>query len=584
MKVKNINNSEYSDVIKQVLSNRGIEKSDFKYYLEPSKDLMPNYKLLDNIYIGIDLLNRHVKNRSNIGIIVDSDFDGLTSTAIFYKFLINYCNVEQDLINLILPRRKSHGINMEDVTCVLSEGDLLIVPDAGSSDFEQHEELNSKSISCLVVDHHLAPQKDTPAIIINNQLSDYFPNKALTGSAMSYLFCKGYLNENNCDDPTDLQDLAAMGLIADRADFSQDLGAYFMMRSGLKSENINSKLLKKVVEKNGNLEENTDLNAKDIGFNVAPIFNSVFRMGKVEELEQVIHGICEFDYELYNKRKKMNQSIVEEAYLRAMSVKRRQKKQEDEIMEKIKAHIKDKGSDKYKILIVNSTGIVKDSGMNGLVAMKLVREYNRPVLMVTQVGDKFKGSARNLNNSPIEDLNRFLSDTGYFTCRGHANAFGVEFNSEYALNIQQELEAKLIDVDLDNVQYEVDFEWSNHIDIPTIHQLAEYKNMWCNGIDEPLIYLKDIYIKKEDFNFIGKTGNTLKLNIQGVDLIKFRISEDEKREIAMADSTSYINLIATASVNTYKGINTPQLMIEDFNLIPAKDRLDTHISLNELPF
>lgn len=51
MKVKNINNSEYSDVIKQVLSNRGIEKSNFKYYLEPSKDLMPNYKLLDNIYI-----------------------------------------------------------------------------------------------------------------------------------------------------------------------------------------------------------------------------------------------------------------------------------------------------------------------------------------------------------------------------------------------------------------------------------------------------------------------------------------------------------------------------------------------------
>ncbi|MDT0700389.1 DHH family phosphoesterase [Staphylococcus chromogenes] len=584
MKVKCINNSKSSNAIEQVLSNRKIDESKFKYYLEPNHNLMPNYKLLDNIYKGIELLKRHVRNKSNIGIIVDSDFDGLTSTAIFYKFLINYCNIDKDLIKLILPRRKSHGINMEDVLDVLSEGDLLIVPDAGSSDFEQHEELQTKSIACLIVDHHLAPKKETSAVIINNQLSDLFPNKALTGSAMSYLFCKGYLNENNCDDPVDLLDLAAMGLVADRADFSKDLGAYYMMRLGLKSSNINSKLLKKVIEKNGNLEENTDLNAKDIGFNVAPIFNSVFRMGKPDELEQVIHGICEFDYELYNSRKKANQSIIEEAYLRAMSVKRRQKKQEDEIMEKIQTHIKEKNSDKYKILIVNSTGIVKDSGMNGLVAMKLVREYNKPVLMVTQVGDKFKGSARNLNNSPIEDLNKFLSDTGYFICRGHANAFGVEFNLEDALTIQQELETKLVDVDIDDVEYEVDFEWSNFIDIPVIHDLASHKNMWCNGLDEPLIYIKNIYTKKDDFKFIGKTGNTLKLSIQGVDFIKFRINEDEKREIAMSEDTSYLSLVCTASVNTYRGMNIPQLMIEDFTLVPAKERIMSSISLDELPF
>lgn len=585
MKVHTYDNDPSSSVIEQVLNNRNISKDEYKLYINPTDDLMPDYTKLDNIYLGINLLEKAVGHETtNIGILVDSDYDGLTSSAIFYKFLVNYLNVDEDRIKLIMPRGKSHGINIEDVLSVLGNNDLLITPDSSSSDFEEHKQLYDLGINVLVVDHHLAPKLETPAVVINNQLSVNFPNKALTGSAMSYLFCKAYENEKGNIDPEDLLDLAAMGLIADRADFSTDLGAYYMMRKGLRKENIHSKLLKKVIEKNGNLEENTDLNAKDIGFNVAPIFNAIFRMGQPNELEQVIHGICEFDYELYNSRKKMNQHIVEEAYLRAMAVKRRQKKQEDEVMDKIQAHIKEKGSDKYKILIVNSTDIVTESGINGLVAMKLVREYNRPVLMVKQVGGKFKGSARNLSNSPIENLNEFLTSTGYFTCKGHANAFGVEFDIENAMDILDMLEKELADVDFNDIEYTADFTWNNFIDSKAIHELSDYKDMWCNGIDEPLIHLKGIYMNKKDFKLIGKTGNTLKLSVQGIDCVKFRITEDEKREIAMADDTIYVEMVCTASVNTYKGMNTPQLLIEDFELTSAKEIVKQHISIDSLPF
>lgn len=145
-------------------------------------------------------------------------------------------------------------------------------------------------------------------------------------------------------------------------------------------------MLKMIINKSSNLEQGVDLNAKDIGFNVAPTINAVFRMGTQDELTQVIHGMCEFDYTIHNKRKKMDLHISEEAYLRAMAVKRRQKKQENEVLDKIKERIKEKGSDKHKILIVNSTGIVENNGLNGLIAMKLAREYGRPVLMVKRIG------------------------------------------------------------------------------------------------------------------------------------------------------------------------------------------------------
>lgn len=565
-----------------VLKNRGINEEDIEKYLNPTEDLMPNWQKLDDINEGISLLKRHVEYGSKIGIQVDADYDGITSSSIIYKYLVQHLNY--DNVSVIAPEGKSHGILLDETYKVLSNGDLLITPDAASSDFIQHKELYSNGIDVLVIDHHLAPKEETPAIIINNQLSDNFPNKALTGSAMTYLFCLAYSEVNELELPTDLKDLSATGMVADRADFSKDLGAYYMMRSGLKKENIKSKMLQKVIEKNNNLEFTRDLNAKDIGFNVAPIFNSVFRMGKPEELEQVIHGMCEFDYTLYNKRKKMEQHIIDEAYLRAQAVKRRQKKQEDEVMEKIIDRIETMGSDNHKILIVNSTDIIQDNGLNGLVAMKLVREYKRPVLMVKVVGDELKGSARNLNNSPIESLNDFLTSTGKFVCKGHDNAFGVSFKLEDAMTIQSELDELLKDVNFEDIEYEADFRWNGYVDVDTINELGNNIDLWCNGIDEPLIHIQDKLIQKKNINFIGKTGRTMKLDIQGVDCLKFNVTESQKHEIATSSDLISIDLICTASINSYMGRNTPQLMIEDFEIKNADDYAIKHLSIDSFPF
>ncbi|MGW7988095.1 hypothetical protein [Staphylococcus shinii] len=174
-------------------------------------------------------------------------------------------------------------------------------------------------------------------------------------------------------------------------------------------------------------------------------------------------------------------------------------------MERIKEKIKDKSSDKHKILIVNTSEIIEHNGLNGLVAMKLAREYNRPVLMVKLIGDKLKSSAGNINNSPVEDLNKLLTNTGKFICRGHANAFGVEFNVADAKDIFNILEAELINVNFEDVEYEVDFQWTNVLNPTVIHNLGLSKDIWCNGIDELLIHLKDIVVRKENLKLIGST-------------------------------------------------------------------------------
>ncbi|MEB6236447.1 hypothetical protein [Staphylococcus gallinarum] len=57
------------------------------------------------------------------------------------------------------------------------------------------------------------------------------------------------------------------------------------------------------------------------------------------------------------------------------------------------------------------------------------------------------------------------------------------------------IEAELVDIDFSNVEYEVDFQWENYLDVEVLNKLGLNKDMWCNGIDKPLIYLKNFVVR-----------------------------------------------------------------------------------------
>jgi len=58
--------------------------------------------------------------------------------------------------------------------------ELIIVPDAGSNDYDAHLALKGQGKDIIILDHHLADKVSEYAIVINNQLSDY-SNKDFSG-------------------------------------------------------------------------------------------------------------------------------------------------------------------------------------------------------------------------------------------------------------------------------------------------------------------------------------------------------------------------------------------------------------------
>lgn len=57
---------------------------------------------IKNVDKGIELFISELDKGSNIGILVDTDVDGYTSSALMYLFLINECQVPKEKITLFL--------------------------------------------------------------------------------------------------------------------------------------------------------------------------------------------------------------------------------------------------------------------------------------------------------------------------------------------------------------------------------------------------------------------------------------------------------------------------------------------------
>ena len=81
---------EYTnELIKSILKNRGIEEKDYEDFLNPSiRKYMPDPLILKDMDKAVKVIADAILKNKKICIYGDYDVDGITSTAIFVKYLI----------------------------------------------------------------------------------------------------------------------------------------------------------------------------------------------------------------------------------------------------------------------------------------------------------------------------------------------------------------------------------------------------------------------------------------------------------------------------------------------------------------
>ena len=556
-----------------ILLNRGIE--NWKQYLNLSEDCTHDFNLLDNIDKAVGCFINHIEKKSRIHIIVDSDVDGYTSASMVYRYIKH---LGEDInVTYSLHTKKQHGIS-EDVE-IPKDCELLIIPDAGSNDIEQCKELVEKGIDVIILDHHICDKENDFAIVVNNQMCDY-PNKNFCGAGIVYKFLKAIDDELWEDYADKMLDIVALGNISDVMDMRECETRYYV---DLGLSKIRSKLFKALIEKQS-YSMNGVVNITSVQFYVTPILNSMIRVGSAEDKDLLFRAFIETDEVFKYKKRGETEESDEDIYTRAArlcyNAKNRQGKEVQKGVDAIDKLIQEKEIYKDKVMFINVSDILGET-LTGLVAIKIAEKYNRPCLLLRRQKVRedgslyYGGSCRNFDNSPIESLKDFLDSTGTFEfVQGHDNAAGISIPRENVTKSIELCNERLTDVDFQKY-FNVDFDMEcDDLSVAFIKAIDEMKDIFGQGIKEPLVHIKNIPIWSENFFVMGKNSNSWKvINDEGYAFVKFNVDVDKDEVLQIYNSNldreeeyslGSIDVVGTVSINNYNNILTPQIIIKDY--------------------
>lgn len=561
-------NLNKKDFIQNLLQQKQIQNIDL--FLHPYNICEEDVYHLDNVKQGINSLQFAIQCRSRIGILIDEDADGFLSSSLLY-FFFKY--IQYDNIEFIFHKQKSHGIILDEIPKSIN---FLICPDAATSDYLQHEELFKEKIDILILDHHEAIKGESSLlniVTINNQLSPMYNNKYLCGTGITFKFLKEYCIQQNINLNMDnYLDLVAIAIVGDVMNLSTLENRYYVSE-GL--ENIKNPFFKSLVEKRAYTIGSSTPTPTDVAFYIIPALNAIIRMGNMEEKKILFNAITNGDIIVPSTKrghKSGDTEILKEQAIRLCdNAIARQKRERTKIAELLGNRIYSEGYEQDKIIIgkyYDSDNI--NSNLTGLAAMELATTFQRPALVVhyNKQNDEWSGSARNFG-SAIYDLKEFLSESQLLTlAAGHAGAFGISFLNDDLNALREYFNNKLKNVNYteDNV-YEVDLETTADDPwlIPIISQIDKYKGIWGKGIEEPLLYIKNIPLYHKDIIIMGTNGDSFKFIKNGIAFVKFKDLEFYDN-LMNSEEPIYLNIIAKANMNYWQGHSTPQLFIQDYNI------------------
>ncbi|GFN32433.1 single-stranded-DNA-specific exonuclease RecJ [Paenibacillus xylaniclasticus] len=468
--------NETFSVIDKLAAINGIEEVfEFMY---PSEDSLHNPYLLKNIEEAKNRIIQAIEQKQNISIYADVDTDGVSSTAIIYRYLLNFT----DKVSYFHSQRSDgHGIKY-GIDNIPEETKLLIIVDSSSNDREECKLITRRGIDIIILDHHTITQKNEYCILVNPQQKDCnYPNKNTSGSLIAYKVCQvldDYFHENYSDN---LVDLAAFGLYSDLMSMLEYENRFLINHFLNNVHNEGLRAILKVIKK-----ENVRLTSTDIGYSITPFINAATRMDKIELPLKLL--TTDDPVEALDIAKEMADLNEERKRIQKESVKRlRERVNED---------------DRCIVVVDGSLG----KGFNGLIANDLANIYKRPVVILGETDDEYQGSFRSYGNFDFLSLvsgMRIVTNSG-----GHACAGGVSIKKDELSRFKEQLNKKLKSVKFEtSLLYDLELETSD-ISEKLIKQVMEFGRVSGEDFEEPRFLIKDLVVIQK--NIIGG-GNTIKL-------------------------------------------------------------------------
>lgn len=587
MKIRLIGDNNYhGDIQAEYFKNRDIV--DVELFKNIHRYEPTHYSEFVNMDKAVELLGKHLKNKSKVGIIADNDCDGMTSASLIYRFLKNNFGDKLKSVDyLIHNENKTHGIFLNEIEEKgWMEGedkiDLLIVPDAGSENHIEMKTLYAIGIDSLIIDHHSVQNLNIDyAVVVNNQFNTVSPH--LTGVGMVMKFIEAIVDKTKKEIPDSYYNLVAMGLIGDSAD-STNLDVQYYIQKGLK--NITNKFINALSEQ-VSFSTKGVIDQESMGWYLVPLVNGAIRYGNKEEREMLFEAFAEindsrvFEY-TYQRGQNKGSTIEETLYQSVCRMSSGLKAKQDREIEKIiEGNTKVKGlidfiedNDTKKLLAIDLTEYVSDGSLTGVIANKLSSRYRKPILALRKLNDgQYGGSARGDKISHFKDkLNKSMILSG----NGHQSAFGIakfQLGEKTLKDIESELNAYFKNEDIDS-NYEVDFIIPiDELEDTMIEDLHSIKEFFGHGMSAPLIYFENVKIKTNEIKTNDKM-TVFSFDKNYVSFVKFKMTKEKYEELVDWSDTMCYNIVGKPFVKVENGSRKVGIVIQDIEVVKSESEDD----------
>lgn len=507
MKVNNIYKENETVTLENYLTKCGVK--DIKEFINPTGKYIETTDKYSND--DMDSAIQILTENKDISIIIvqDGDTDGICSAVILYQYLALISNKYD--IQILIHTSKQRGLDDENIMNEIrkQKPNVVIVPDAGTNNKEQAEELDKLGIKLIVIDHHDYKEPIEKGILINNQNPNYTCQRNGSGALVTHKFLQRfdtYIGENWS---SYLIDLVALSLVSDSMNMSEMENREYYHYGLEQYENITNTFLKACIAKF--IGENKEYTQRDLSFKVIPKFNSICRCQDQELKEKLILAF-------------IGLGDIKEMLELCKQAHENQQNKVAEIIENNKDKIEELSNN--NIVIFASDEIPRS--YSGLVCGKVMNlSGNKPSLVGSIKNGTFLGSLR----SPIPLRSQLDNSNLVDWANGHEDSCGIQIQAD---NIQ-----KLIDYY--NGQK---LDYSPHIDVLNTYSIKSiprnlyglfepYMAFFGKGIEQPKFYIKDIVITPNNISILGTNKRTLKIHTEYADLMIFNCTKQDKVDLGL---------------------------------------------------
>ncbi len=423
--------NQVAEPLARALVARGVSSFDeARHFFRAGIEDLHDPMLMKDMDRAVDRLVRAIRSRERVVVYGDYDVDGTTATALMTDFLRSH----GASVTWFIPDRVKHGYGLCRAgldEAAAKKATLVVALDCGITAVEEAVYARELGLDLVICDHHTPPDvlPDAIAVLDAKRADCPYPFKELCGCGVAFKVAQAVQAALSAPQEalTGYLDLVALATASDIVSLTGE--NRILLRAGLDLLRTEPRPGLRALADEARIRL-SEADTRSILFSLGPRINAAGRMGDAGRAVKLL---------LADSPEK---ACAWARHLQSVNLERQllDRKTLDLAVKQAEAAIR-AGHEKALVLFDPTWHL----GVVGIVASRLVDQFNRPAVLLAPSGALVKGSARSLPGINIYDALKACDDLlhGF---GGHDYAAGLTIHPDAIESFAERLQGAVADV------------------------------------------------------------------------------------------------------------------------------------------